>query len=130
MKTLLPILMGIGAKLLLVIPIGIAIVGFLAVKALVVSKLALLIAGFLALQKLLGGGGLGALGGGKNGWSTGGSSGWNTGGSGWSGAGTGGWSTSGSGSSSGYYRRSFDKSAPVDAQQMAYKAQAPQDVSQ
>lgn len=129
MKNLMPILMGIGAKLLLVVPIGIAIVGFLAIKALLVSKLALLIAGFIALQKLLGGGGLGALGGGKNGWSTGGSSGWNTGGSGWSGAGTGGWSTSGSAASSGYYR-SFDSSAPVDAHQIAYKAQVPQEVSQ
>jgi hypothetical protein len=129
LKSLLPILLGIGAKLLLIIPIGIAIVGFLAVKALVVSKLALLIAGFTALQKLLGGGGLGAFGGGKNGWSTGGGSGWNSGGSGWSNAATGGWSTSGSGASTGYYR-SFDSRAPVDAHHMAYKAQVPQEVSQ
>jgi hypothetical protein len=129
LKALMPILLGIGAKLLLVIPIGIAIVGFLAIKALLVSKLALLLAGFLALQKLLGGGGLGSLGG-KNGWPAGGSSGWNTGGSGWSNAApSSSWSTSGSGSSSGYYR-SFDSGAAVDAHQMAYKAQVPKEISQ
>jgi hypothetical protein len=125
-----PLMMGLGAKLLLIVPIGIAIVGFLAVKALLVSKLALLLAGFLTIQKLLGGGGLGALGGGKNGWSSGGGTGWNTSGSGWSNAGPAGWSTSGSGASSGYYR-SFDTNAPAaDAHQMAYKAQVPQEISQ
>lgn len=128
-KMLGPLMMGLGAKLLLTVPIGIAIVGFLAIKALIVSKLALLLAGFVAVQKLLGGGGLGSFGGGKNGWSSGVGSGWNTGGSGWSGAGTGGWSTSGSGASSGYYR-SFDTNAPVDAHQLAYKAQAAHEISQ
>jgi hypothetical protein len=122
-KALLPILFGIGAVLLLLAPVGIFIVGFLAVKALAVSKIALLIAGFVALQKLLGSG-FGGFGGGKNGWSTGGS-GWNSIGSGWNSASPGGWSTSASGASSGYYR-SFDSSAPVDAHQMAYKAQVPQ----
>jgi hypothetical protein len=123
-----PLMMGLGAKMLLIVPLGIAIVGFLAVKALIVSKLALLLAGFIALQKLFGGG-LGSLGGGKNGWSSGGGAGWNGGGSGWSSAGTGGWSTSGSGASAGYYR-SFDTNAPVDAHQLAYKAQTPQEASQ
>jgi hypothetical protein len=129
-KMLGPLMMGLGAKMLLTVPIGIAIVGFLAVKALIVSKLALLLAGFVALQKLLGGGGLGSFGGGKNGWSSGVGSGWNAGGSGWSNGGTGGWSTSGSGASSGYYR-SFDTNARVDdAHELAYKAQVPQEVSQ
>jgi hypothetical protein len=122
-------MMGLGAKMLLVVPIGIAIVGFLAIKALIVSKLALLLAGFITLQKLFGGGGLGSFGNGKNGWPSGGGAAWNGGGSGWNSAGTGGWSTSGSGASAGYYR-SFDTNAPADAHQLAYKAQAPQEVSQ
>lgn len=128
-KSLAPILLGLTAKLLLVSKIGLLVVGFLALKALVVSKLALLLAGFGAFQRLLGGGGLGSLGG-KTSWTTGGGSGqWNTGGSGWTGGNTGGWSVSGSGGSPGYYR-SFDTGAPVDAHEMAYKAQVPQEVSQ
>ncbi|PSN49205.1 hypothetical protein C0J52_16940 [Blattella germanica] len=128
LKALLPIIMGVAAKLALVIPLGLGLIGFLALKALLVSKVALILAGVVALQKLFGGGGLGGLGGGKNGWSSGGNSGWSTGGvgGGWSNGGaSGGWSTSGSGGSSAGYYRSFDASAPVDAHDMAYKAQIP-----
>ena len=121
--------MGIGAKLALIVPLGIGLVGFLAVKALLVSKVALILAGVIALQKLFGGGGLGGWSGGKNGLSTG--SGWSSGASlgGWNSGNTGGWSTSGSGAASAGYYRSFDGSSPVDAHQLAYKAQVPQEVS-
>lgn len=122
-----PLLMGLGAKILLITKIGIIFVGLLTLKALAVSKLALLLAGFSALQRLFGGG-LGSLGG-KNSWAPGGSSGWNSGGSGWNSGGTGGWASSATGGSSGYYR-SFDTDAAADAHEMAYKAQVPQEVSQ
>jgi hypothetical protein len=120
-----PILLGVGAKILLISKIGLLAVGLLTLKALAISKLALLLAGFNAIQKLFGGGGLGSLGG-K--WSSGGS-GWNSGGSGWSNSPSGGWSASGTGGSTGYYR-SFDNGAAVDAHDMAYQAQVPQKVSQ
>ncbi|XP_067007007.1 uncharacterized protein [Anabrus simplex] len=125
LKTLLPLILGIGAKLLLLIPAGIGLIGLIAVKAFFVSKLALLIAGAIAIQKLLGGGGLGGFG--KNSLGSGGSGGWSSGGSaGYSGAGygTGGWST-GSGSSGGWSRSLDD----ADAHQMAFKAQIPQQQS-
>ncbi|KAJ4450974.1 hypothetical protein ANN_02409 [Periplaneta americana] len=129
LKAILPIVLGVAAKLFLIVPLGIGLVGFLAIKALLVSKLALIIAGVIALQKLFSGGGFGGWGGGKNGWSTGGGSGWNSGavGSGWNSGNSAGWSTSGSGASSAGYYRSFDTN---DAHQMAYKAQAPQEIHQ
>jgi len=127
-KIMGPMLIGLGAKILLIAKIGILLVGFLSLKALAVSKLALLLAGFSAVQRLFGGGGLGSLGG-KNSWTPGGSSGWNTGGSGWNSGGPGAWSSSPTGGSAGYYR-SFDAGAADDAHEMAYKAQVPQEVSQ
>ena len=134
LKALLPIILGIGAKLALVVPLGIGLVGFLAIKALLVSKVALILAGIIAVQKLFGGGGLGGWSSGKNGWPSSGSSGWSSGGSlgggGWNSGSSGGWSTSGSGAAASGYYRSFDGSSQVDAHQLAYKAQAPQEVSQ
>jgi hypothetical protein len=122
-----PIVMGLGAKILLITKIGLLLVAFLTLKALAVSKLALLLAGFSALQRLFGGGGLSL--GGKNSWTPAGSSGWNSGGNGWTSAGTGGWAAPATGGSAGYYR-SLDASAADDAHEMAYKAQVPQEVSQ
>jgi hypothetical protein len=127
-KLMGPLLMGLGAKILLITKIGFLLVGFLTLKALAVSKLALLLAGFSALQRLYGGGGLGSLGG-KNSWTPGGSSGWSSGGSGWTSGGTGGWASSPTGGASGYYR-SFDSGAAGDAHEVAYKAQVPQEISQ
>jgi len=127
-KIMGPMLMGLGAKILLISKIGFLLVGLLTLKALAVSKLALLLAGFSTIQRLFGGGGLGSLGG-KNSWIPGGNVGWNSGGSGWTTGGTGGWAASPTGGSTGYYR-SFDTGAAADAHEMAYKAQVPQEVSQ
>lgn len=121
-------LMGLGAKMFIFTKIGLLLVGLLTLKALAVSKLALLLAAFGSMQRLFGGGGLGSLGG-KNSWTPGGSSGWNSGTSGWTSGSNAGWSSSGTGGSTGYYR-SFDTGVAADAHEMAYKAQAPQEVSQ
>ncbi|GLH08717.1 Uncharacterized protein GBIM_13901, partial [Gryllus bimaculatus] len=118
LKQLLPILLAAGAKLLLVVPLGIGLLGLVATKALLVSKLALLLAGGLALQKLLGGGGLGGLGlGGKGGASAG----WSAGAApaaGWSAGGGGGGYSSGPAASSGWSRS-------LDAHELAYAGQQP-----
>lgn len=121
----MPLLLGIGAKLMLLLPLGIAAIGFLALKALLVSKLALVLGAVLAVQKLLGGKGGGSGGGG---WSSGASSGgwssapavggYSAGGSSLGGGWSSGGASSGPGASSGWSRS-------IDAQQMAYAAQAP-----
>jgi hypothetical protein len=125
-KNMGPLLLGVGAKILILSKLALLAVGLLTLKALAVSKLALLLAGFTALQKVLGGGGLGSFGG-KNSFT--GGSGFNAGGSGWSSGISAGYGSSGSGASSSYYR-SFDAGPAVDAHEMAYQAQAPQEVSQ
>ncbi|XP_063229137.1 uncharacterized protein LOC134534585 [Bacillus rossius redtenbacheri] len=122
LKTLMPLIMGIGLKLMALLPIGLGVIGLLAAKALLVSKVALILAGVLAAQKLLGsGGGLSGLGS-AAGWASGNS------GGGWSSsppaAAAAGWASSGPGSSS--YYRSFDADAAASAHDIAYKAQAPQ----
>jgi uncharacterized membrane protein YgcG len=126
-KNMGPLLLGVGAKILIISKLALLAVGLLTLKALAVSKLALLLAGFTALQKVLGGGGLGSFGG-KNSFS-GGSSGWNSGGSGYTSGVSAGFGSSGSGGSASYYR-SFDAGSAADAHEMAYQAQAPQAVSQ
>nr|CAD7394518.1 unnamed protein product [Timema cristinae] len=116
-KTLLPLLLGIGVKLFALIPAGIGLVGIIAAKALIISKLALILAGIIAIQKFFGGGGMSGWnsgGGAASGWSSPSTGGWSSGGS------SGGWGTSGSGSSPVY--RSF---GGADAHEMAYKAQLP-----
>ncbi|CAG2055471.1 unnamed protein product [Timema podura] len=116
-KTLLPLLLGIGLKLFALIPAGIGLVGIIAAKALIISKLALILAGIIAIQKFFGGGGMSGWnsgGGAASGWSSPSTGGWSSGGS------SGGWGTSGSGSSPVY--RSF---GGADAHEMAYMAQLP-----
>ena len=111
---LMPLLLGLGLKLVTLIPLGIGLIGFLAFKALMVSKIALAIGAALGLQKLLGNQNGGWS---KAQWSAQPSTGWSNtnSGAGWS---------SGSGSSTGGYYRSFDAAAASagaqDAQQMAY----------
>lgn len=49
-----PLILGVLAKVLLLIPAAIAGLGFLVVKSVVVAKIALLIAGILGMQKYFG----------------------------------------------------------------------------
>lgn len=62
-KSLLPIILGVGAKVFAVIPLLLGGLALVATKALVLAKIAFVIAAILGLQKLLGGSGGGALGG-------------------------------------------------------------------
>lgn len=127
-KKFLPIIAGLGVKLLALVPIVLGGVALLTLKALFIGKIALLIAGILAFQKLFsGGGGYGGYGGifGKNAQQFAGG---NFLGGGSSGGEAQGWSGSQISQPQGYYKRSFDEAsaaAAKDPQQMAYSAQVP-----
>ncbi|GJQ85509.1 hypothetical protein Trydic_g23095 [Trypoxylus dichotomus] len=95
-------MMGIAGKMAAMIPVAIAGLFLLAGKALITAKIALLIAGIIALKKLVAARNSGG-GGGSGGWIGGGHGG-------------GGWQSNG-----GWDKRSF-----ANAQQLAYKAYAPQ----
>ncbi|KAL1449592.1 hypothetical protein WDU94_002083 [Cyamophila willieti] len=116
-KKFTPILMLLGAKIFAILPIVIGVVGFMAIKALLIGKLAMLLAGFLAVQKFVGGGGFSGAGLSKFSPDSYVSSPAVSHGSGWSAPATG-------AQSGGYYRRSYQ-----DAQNLAYAAQAPEEVS-
>lgn len=120
LKALLPILLGVGAKMLLLVPLGLLFLGVLAFKALVFSKIALILGAVLAVQKFLRGGS-----GGSGGWASGGGAGggWSSApaavGSGWSAGGA----SSGPGAAPGGWGRSLG--AEGDAHEVAYSAHVP-----
>lgn len=132
-KMIAPLLLGLGAKFVAVLPLFVVGLALLSFKALVIAKIALLLALGLALAKgigsagsglgllgkVAGGGAGGLLGGlGSLGSLAGGSAGVSNGG--YAGGSSAGWSTSGSGASAGYpYARSYD-----EAQDLAYSAHA------
>ncbi|XP_049861247.1 uncharacterized protein LOC126355094 [Schistocerca gregaria] len=119
LKALLPILLGVGAKMLLLVPLGLLVVGVLAFKALIVSKIALVLGAVLAVQKFLRGG----SGGSGGGWAGAGAS-----GGGWSSAPAAvgsGWSAGGASSGPGAAPGGWGRSLEGDAQEMAYSAHAP-----
>ncbi|KAK6621945.1 hypothetical protein RUM44_001752 [Polyplax serrata] len=112
-KSLMPILIGVGAKVFAVIPLLLGGLALIATKALILAKIAFVLAAIVGLQKLFGAGsgGFGGFGkvSGNSGWSSGGNYG-NTGG--WSG--------------SGPYYRSFNENE--GGQEMAYSAHTPKSV--
>ncbi|XP_047112082.1 uncharacterized protein LOC124788843 [Schistocerca piceifrons] len=119
LKALLPILLGVGAKMLLLVPLGLLVVGVLAFKALIVSKIALVLGAVLAVQKFLRGG----SGGSGGGWAGAGAS-----GGGWSSAPAAvgsGWSAGGASSGPGGAPGGWGRSLEGDAQEIAYSAHAP-----
>lgn len=62
-KSLLPIIIGIAAKVFALIPLALGGLALIATKALIIAKIAFVIAAVIGLQKVLGGsGGLANLG--------------------------------------------------------------------
>ncbi|KAL0277507.1 UNVERIFIED_CONTAM: hypothetical protein PYX00_004759 [Menopon gallinae] len=109
-KSLLPIMIGVAAKVFAIIPIILGGLALVATKALILGKIAFVIAAVMGMQKLFSGGSAFGSGFGKGGspagWSS--SNSYNTGG----------WSNSG-----GPYYRSFNEAE--SSHNLAYSAQAP-----
>ena len=128
-KILLPLLLMMKLKAAALIPLALGAIALIAGKALLIGKIALLLASIIGLKKLLSqqqktvtyeivshGHGHGGGGGGHDSWSSG--SGASFGGSS---GGDGGYG----GGSSGGHGGGWGRSIQEDAQQMAYRAQAP-----
>lgn len=116
-KMLMPFIIAAAVKLFALMPILLGGLGLLVFKAVVISKIALLFAGVLLFQKLFGAGvsGLGSAGNlfSKNALPS------------WDSQAPQAWNAGASAQPQGYYKRSFNEAAKVDAHSLAYAAQVP-----